>query len=545
MLPVSRGDDAPSPAAPAAPLAPAIAGLLDRLPALSRALRLARAPSLARALRLALALALLLPAASHLARLGYVFAKRLAFPADLEWMEGAILYQAERVRLGQPVFAADGSDFVPLPYPPLYHTLVALLSPLGGVRHALGRGLSLAAFAAIVIVAARELIAHARERRHGVAAAVMVAAAFAAAYPLVGGWYDLCRVDTLALALPIVAAALARPERAGPARVIGVAALLVAGAFTKQTSQLFAAWIVLWWIAQRPRSGLALGALTAALAGGVLGALQLATHGRYLHWTVELPLRLGSDPSRARAGLKLVLAFAPYAYPLAPVALALAAQRALGARAWLWIGLAVAAVPASLAPYQAPGGYVNLFMPMVILFPIAAGMIVLELIKRASVAPDVDAARSPAVARALAWGALATAAAYLHQRAWEPAQFLPTPEHRIAAERLERLARELPGGLFVPTSPIVGARGRPRTPQVHTWAVHDALETQAAPFDWPRYFARLEARWVLVCAAPPGLDAHYRLDRVEPIGTTIVTGLQVRCEQLWRRRDDAPPSARR
>src|SRR5690606_23094615 len=59
--------------------------------------------------------------------LAVVFALRVGFPLELEWMEGGSLQQAFRVQQGLPVYGPPSPEFVPFLYPPLYPALLALL----------------------------------------------------------------------------------------------------------------------------------------------------------------------------------------------------------------------------------------------------------------------------------------------------------------------------------------------------------------------------------------------------------------------------------
>src|SRR5688572_25430225 len=80
--------------------------------------------------------------------LGAAWAARLAYPFDLEWMEGGVLAHAWRIDRGLPVYVAPNPDFVPFIYPPGYPALLALLGRATGLSMALGRAVSIVAIAA-------------------------------------------------------------------------------------------------------------------------------------------------------------------------------------------------------------------------------------------------------------------------------------------------------------------------------------------------------------------------------------------------------------
>ena len=100
----------------------------------------------------------------------WMFARRLAYPYDLEWMEGTMLLHAHRLREGQPLYAPPSLAFVAFAYPPLQPALVALASTLFGLDYATGRALSiLAYFMAVGAKAAAETAMPPRARGRGTA----------------------------------------------------------------------------------------------------------------------------------------------------------------------------------------------------------------------------------------------------------------------------------------------------------------------------------------------------------------------------------------
>ena len=69
--------------------------------------------------------------------LGRVFALRLGYPLDLEWMEGGVLTHALRLSKGQPLYAEPSVDFVSFLYTPLYPAVLAALSKVFGLSYTL------------------------------------------------------------------------------------------------------------------------------------------------------------------------------------------------------------------------------------------------------------------------------------------------------------------------------------------------------------------------------------------------------------------------
>lgn len=165
--------------------------------------------------------------------LAALFAARLTYPLELEWMEGGSLHHALRLLRGEAIYAAPSIDFVPFLYTPLYPALLALLAGLGlPLGLALGRALSVAAIAAIAGGLWRLTAAEGKPRAHRAAAIGL----FLAGYVFTYRWYDLARADALMLALLLWGLILLRRAEGAGWRPL-VAGVLVAMAFwTKQTA---------------------------------------------------------------------------------------------------------------------------------------------------------------------------------------------------------------------------------------------------------------------------------------------------------------------
>jgi hypothetical protein len=167
--------------------------------------RLARALWLA---RLHLTLPLALPGLWHLVVLLWIFRARLDYPIDAEWMEGGSLYHAHRWLHGQPVYGPPSQGFVPFGYPPGHFVVLAAASALFGLDYATGRAVSILSFLSICVVLGHQCWRQLPRGPAAVALGALAVGLAAAGFPVTGGWYDLCRNDTLALAFPVLAAGL-------------------------------------------------------------------------------------------------------------------------------------------------------------------------------------------------------------------------------------------------------------------------------------------------------------------------------------------------
>ena len=59
--------------------------------------------------------------------------KRLSYPFELEWMEGAMRVAVERVLSQQPIYTPPSLEFGPFPYNPLFYYIAAGVARLFGV----------------------------------------------------------------------------------------------------------------------------------------------------------------------------------------------------------------------------------------------------------------------------------------------------------------------------------------------------------------------------------------------------------------------------
>lgn len=185
--------------------------------------------------------------ASVAAALGYLalylfFAlQRIAYPFELEWMEGGSLEHLMRVLRHQPLFVAPSLDFVPYPYPPFYYYLAAVLSPLFGANLFTLRLISLLSS---LLTAALIFRWVQRDAGNGFIA-VACAGLFLATWRMSGLFFDVARVDSLFCFLLIASLFLLR-FHPGTFGLLGAASLGFLAVMTKQTGAVVVAAVALW-----------------------------------------------------------------------------------------------------------------------------------------------------------------------------------------------------------------------------------------------------------------------------------------------------------
>jgi hypothetical protein len=404
-----------------------------------------------------------------IAALGWMVAQRLGYPYDLEWLEGATLWHAQRLLDGQPLYPPPSLDFVPHPYTPLYPWLLAGVGRVFGVSYVVGRALSTAAFVGALAIGWRFC------RRAGASRALATAAMAipCAAYVPTGAWIDLVRVDSVWLLLAAAGTTVVWPgpsptPRATVVRPIAAALLLVAAFFAKQTAAPLMAAVGLALLVVDRRQAL-LFAATLALAGlPALWLMQRATDGWFwfyiyrVHHSHPFYPRLASYvPSR------LAMLMLP-ALPLVAWALAVRMRRStapadrqratLGYAAWL----ALVGVGASALAKGTWGAYTNAMLPGIYFGALLIGVAASRL-----TGPDA-AERPAAVAWALVAATIMTAPGLVtrliqlarpssyqvHQaNGYEPGNELPSTEDREATARLIARLRTVDGDVWLPSHP--------------------------------------------------------------------------------------------
>src|SRR5687768_5482143 len=163
---------------------------------------------------------------------------------SLDYGEAPLVDQAMRLASGQNIYRADISTppYTISNYPPLYVALVAASVKLLGASPSffVGRMISILSTWAASILLMLIVYAPTRDRFAALSAGMIFLA-----FPFVLYWSPLLRIDMLALALSLaglclLAAGLKGGQPVSPRRLIGVALLLVAAIYTRQSYGLAA-----------------------------------------------------------------------------------------------------------------------------------------------------------------------------------------------------------------------------------------------------------------------------------------------------------------
>jgi hypothetical protein len=386
----------------------------------------------------------------------YVAMRRMSYPYDLEWIEGAILQHVERVEAGESLYDEPSAEWTALLYAPLYYLVCVAFTPVFDTGLPLLRGVSFAA--SLGTMALAYVLVH-RETASR-AAGVVAAGLFAALYDQSGGWFDLARVDSLMLLLLMAAILVARWAHTRP-RAAAAGALIVLATYSKQQALIAAPALFLFLLLARRDRGPAL-AFAATTVGGLLAAFvaaEAASDGWFSFYFAELG---GRHPYAEEYLYKF------FTQDLGIVAPALLVSAVM---VWRWRGagereLLLFYVPLGLALGLGSflsriheGGFPNVVLPAYLFIALLAGL----AIGRAS--------------GRLALGAAALLVVQFALLAYDPGKYIPSDADRARSERAVAAIRALPGDVYVSSYPIYGRKAGKRE-YVHTAAAIDVIRAE-------------------------------------------------------------------
>lgn len=213
----------------------------------------------------------------------WVVISRINYPFELEWIEGGVLGEVQRVVQGLSIYISPSVDFVPFLYPPGYFYLSA------GVSNLIGGGFfplrlvsflaSLVSFVTIFLIVNNET----KNRK----AAFFATCLFAASFRVTGAWLDIARVDSLFLMLFLLVIlfiqnndSLTRPIIAG---IFAALAIL-----TKQTALILCLPIAIFLFYRNWRQALCFLGSAGLFVGAVTILMDRNTQGWYSYYVYDL-----------------------------------------------------------------------------------------------------------------------------------------------------------------------------------------------------------------------------------------------------------------
>ncbi|MCE9579374.1 MAG: hypothetical protein K8W52_39995 [Deltaproteobacteria bacterium] len=419
-----------------------------------------------------------LPALWQVATLLYTITQRVAYPYDLEWMEGGMLHHAQWIADGDGIYGPPSIDFIPYLYTPLYPGVIATLGGLFGISYALGRAVSILSLfgigavtiAAITGPARRAARAGADDRIAAWLGVALALGGFAAAYPYCEGWYDLVRCDTFFLFLVTAGLHCAvRWSRTGEGwgaagRMAAVGMLMALTFFAKQTGILYVGLgglfvLVLAW---RRVPIYALAAAAVGLGGVV--ALQRRTDGWFWYWIHDVHQSHDFNMKRFWDSFGNILGHFPLLTAIVAIGLIVVAVTAIVRRTLppaarpllVWTPVYAVSIIVGALGFGTQWAVFNAYMPAMLHGAIAAGCALPAIAACVRVlAPNQWASRTLVSAAAVV--VVAAPGAYnLWTARWSPKPFVPTAADVAGGDELIKRIAAVDGDVWVMFEPWYG-----------------------------------------------------------------------------------------
>jgi hypothetical protein len=376
------------------------------------------------------------------------------YPFELDWMEGAMVDHVARLLSGKPIYGPPSIEFVPFIYNPLFYAVSAAVASVTHLGFMALRLVSLAAtlatFAFVFEIVRRETGA--------LVPSVLAMGLYALTYPLTGAYFDLGRIDALAVALCLATVLVARWARTRRG-YIGTAVLLGLSFAARQNAlPLLPA---LWFHFARERGNkqalwFAMPALSLVLGGVAL--LNSRTGGWYLFYAFELPLSHSFDP-RAKPQLGMLPLLVAAAFSLQYFR-SRRANQDHARRFYLLISVALGVM--SLSGILHSGGFFNEYMPIYAALCITFGL---------GFAETVSSSEAPRE-RALLWSG---ASAFLFiVLSYDPRPYAPTSRDLDHDRKLLSEISSHPGDVLIPPHGYVATMAGKHT-FAHEMALTDVM----------------------------------------------------------------------
>lgn len=393
---------------------------------------------------------------------------RVGYPFELDWMEGGSVELAARVAAGHSLYAAPSLQFVGWPYPPLYYWVSAAVAKITGVGFEPLRLVSLAASLASMGTLAWIVIRETGDRIAGLVAAGL----FAATFGISGSWFDVGRVDSLFLALTLVALGFGRWAR-GTRGGIALGVLAFLAFFAKQSALLTLGPGLAYLVITRRRVGIAAVLTLLGLLLGSTAILDLLTGGWYRYYVFS---ELAGQPWAPQLWVGFWTGDILHPeWPLVILVIAGALTLAIRARTRLvlrspaiyHVVAAAGLIGSAWASRLHTGGYANVLMPAYAAIALLAGLIYGALLR----GPHVRFVR-PLLAM--------TILVQLGLLVYPIGAQIPTAADRAAGDQLIARLRTLPGPVIVLRHPwYATVAGKGTFAQEE--AITDVLRSAAAP----------------------------------------------------------------
>ncbi len=231
--------------------------------------------------------ALVLIAVAYLITYFVIALNRIAYPYELEWMEGGSVDHVRWILAGRQLYNEPSLEFIPFIYAPLYYYVCALLSHVLGVGFFPLRLVSFLSSLGCLIILFEFVRRETRSSVYGILSACL----YAATYRISGAWFDIARSDSLFMLFLLASIILLRFHRNTSSLLLS-GILMSLSFLTKQTALFIAIPLSIYCLIYLKRWTRFVFPATFLLTAG-LSALVLnwVSDGWYFYYAYQLPLR--------------------------------------------------------------------------------------------------------------------------------------------------------------------------------------------------------------------------------------------------------------
>jgi hypothetical protein len=291
----------------------------------------------------------------------YIAIHRMAYPFELEWMEGGSLLEVARILRGRGLYAPPTLEYIPYIYPPLYYYTSASFAKILGLSFTPLRLVSFLAsigcFSILYLTICQET--------HSRFLAFLGMGFFAATFRISGAWFDIARVDTLFLLFLLIGIYFIALGRPTTSIIAGIAFAL--SFLSKQTAILTIAIIFLFYLITKRREAIWSIISFGIFASSIMFIENIRSTGWFNYYVFTLPANHKLNPNWP---LLLVFYFIFFIQPVF-IAFAIGVAKILlefrsvlkETRYLYYIVIAGALIATSLLSKANPGGYDNVLMP--------------------------------------------------------------------------------------------------------------------------------------------------------------------------------------
>ena len=220
----------------------------------------------------------------------YVAISRAAYPFQIEWIEASLYLNVMRILQGKPIYGPPSVEFVPALYTPFYYYASSLFAL---VTENIMFSMRIVSIIATVIMAI-SIYGICHRLGWNFLENFIAVGVFFASYKVAGFYYDLGRVDNLALSLSALSSWLALRQKNRLSYGILIGFILGLAFFTKQHALLSAGFLLIYLgIRKEWKTAFGLAGALIVLIAGYYFVSYLTTGFWTFFYTVTVP---GSSP---------------------------------------------------------------------------------------------------------------------------------------------------------------------------------------------------------------------------------------------------------